>query len=103
MTTDGFAGFYIETRDYAATATFWRSLGFETVFETGHDSGQFQHPAGGPYVFVTQHNDRRALKTHPILAVSSSTAFALDGLDVRSGFAAQHWDVMEAVVRDPDG
>ena len=34
MSTDGFAGFYIETRNYCATAAFWRSMGFELVFET---------------------------------------------------------------------
>jgi hypothetical protein len=32
-----------------------------------------------------------------------SASFALDGLDVKHDFTAQHWDVMEAVVRDPDG
>ena len=40
MATEGFLGYYVETRDYNATAAFWKSLGFENVFETDHESGQ---------------------------------------------------------------
>jgi catechol 2,3-dioxygenase-like lactoylglutathione lyase family enzyme len=96
------AGFYVETRDYAASASFWRSLGFEAVFETDHSSGQFVHPDGGPYVFLAEHDERRALKTHVILAVDDAAAFPLAEHDVRREFTPQHWGVLEAVVRDPD-
>jgi catechol 2,3-dioxygenase-like lactoylglutathione lyase family enzyme len=111
MATDGFAGFYVETRDYTATAAFWRSLGFESVFETGHGSGQLEHPTGGPYVFINEHHDGE-LETHPILTVLDSTAFAPVGarngevnvdIDIAEPFTPQHWGVVQAILRDPDG
>ena len=57
MATEGFEGFYVETRNYGATAAFWASLGFKNVFETDHGSGQWLHPAGGPYVFINEQHD----------------------------------------------
>ena len=30
MATEGFEGYYIETRNYGATAAFWASMGFMT-------------------------------------------------------------------------
>ena len=103
MTTEGFEGFYVETRNYGATGAFWTSLGFENVFETGHGSGQWQHPAGGPYVFVNEQLDA-PLETRPILRVADSTAFAPDRApDFVAPFTPQHWGVDEAIIRDPDG
>ena len=103
MATEGFEGFYIETRNYGATGAFWASLGFENVFETGHGSGQWQHPAGGPYVFVNEQLDA-PLETHPILRVADSTAFAPARTpEFATPFRAQHWGVVEAIIRDPDG
>ena len=103
MATEGFEGFYIETRNYGATGAFWASLGFENVFETGHGSGQWQHHSGGPYVFVNEQLDT-PLETHPILRVADSTAFAPDrGPDFVTPFTPQHWGVVEAIIRDPDG
>ena len=46
MATDGIEGLYVETRNYGATAAFWSSLGFKSVFETDHSSGHWVHPAG---------------------------------------------------------
>lgn len=104
MATEGFQGFYLETRDYSATATFWASMGFEPVFETDHNSGQWVHPVGGPYVFINQQNDDRALETHPILGVADSAEFAPDPMPgFTRPFTAQHWAVTEAIIRDPDG
>ena len=103
MATEGFEGFYIETRNYGATGAFWASLGFENVFETGHGSGQWQHPTGGPYVFVNEQLDA-PLETHPILRVADSTAFAPGRApDFARPFTPQHWGVVEAIIRDPDG
>ena len=103
MATEGFMGFYVETRNYGATAAFWTSLGFENVFETGHGSGQWQHPAGGPYVFINEQHDRD-LEMQPILRVSDSTTFAPSHPpDFVQPFTPQHWGVVEAIVRDPDG
>ena len=103
MTTEGFAGFYIETRDYAATARFWASLGFVEVFETDHASGQWVHPGGGPYVFIAEQHEGE-LTTHPILRVADATAFAPEPVpDYARAWTPQHWGVVEAIVADPDG
>lgn len=103
MATEGFEGFYVETRNYGATAAFWSSLGFRSAFETGHGSGQWEHPAGGPYVFINERHDAE-LSTHPILRVADATAFSPDRpVDFVSPFTAEHWGVMEALISDPDG
>ena len=103
MATEGFAGFYFETRNYGATAAFWASLGFENVFETDHGSGQWEHPAGGPYVFISEQQGSD-LEVHPILTVADSTTFAPSREpDFAEPFAPKHWGVMEAWLRDPDG
>jgi hypothetical protein len=103
VATEGFQGFYVETRNYGATAAFWRSLGFESVFETDHGSGQWVHPAGGPYVFIAERPDGE-LETHPILTVADSLAFApTRPPDYARPFEPQHWGVVEALLRDPDG
>jgi hypothetical protein len=103
VTTSGFEGFYVETRNYGATAAFWTSLGFVSVFETGHGSGQWQHPAGGPYVFINEQLESDP-EVRPILSVANATAFMpTRTLDFVQAFTPQHWGVMEAVIRDPDG
>jgi hypothetical protein len=103
VATDGFVGFYFETRNYGATAAFWASLGFENQFETGHGSGQWLHPSGGPYVFIAEQHDAE-LDMHPILGVRDSQVFAPErAVDYAKPFTAEHWGVVEAVIRDPDG
>ena len=103
MATEGIEGLHVETRNYGATGAFWASLGFKKVFETDHGSGQWQHPAGGPYVFIKEQHDA-PLETHPVLRVVDSTAFAPDRApDFAMPFTPQHWGVVEALIRDPDG
>ena len=103
MATSGFEGLYVETQNYGATAAFWSSLGFDSVFETGHGSGQWQHPAGGPYVFINEVHEGDP-EIRPILSVAEAAAFNPSRApDFAQPFAPQHWGVMEAVIRDPDG
>ena len=103
MATEGFEGLYVETRNYGATAAFWKSLGFQNAFETGHGSGQWEHPSGGPFVFISEHPDGE-LRMRPILHVSDSTTFSPERVpDYVEVFTPQHWNVVEAVIRDPDG
>ena len=103
MATDGFVGFYVETRNYGATASFWASLGYRNAFETDHGSGQWEHPAGGPYVFIAEQQDA-PLETYPVLWVRDSEAFTPDRpADYAERFTPRHWGVVEALVRDPDG
>ena len=105
MATEGFVGFYIETRNYGATASFWRSLGFQNQFETDHGSGQWVHPTGGPYIFIAERADpEHALVTQPVLRVADSTTFnPTRPPDYTQNFETQHWGVVEAIIRDPDG
>ncbi len=103
MATEGFEGFYVETRNYGATAAFWLSLGFKSVFQTDHGSGQFEHPAGGPYVFINEQL-AGALEVRPILRVADSRAFAPERpVSFVQPFTPQHWGVVEALICDPDG
>ena len=103
MATDGFEGLYVETRNYGATASFWASLGFVAAFETGHGSGQWVHPDGGPYVFINEQLDRD-LDMHPVLHVADADRFAptRDPNYIRP-FTAEHWGMLEALIEDPDG
>ena len=106
MTTESFIGFNIETRNYGATASFWQSLGFTNEFDTGHGSGQWRHPSGGPCVFIAERHDY-PLATIPVLGVADSTAFVASrpplAWDFAKPFTPEHWGVVEALVRDPDG
>ena len=103
MATEGIQGFYIETRNYGATAAFWVSLGFKNVVETDHGSGRWEHPSGGPYVFISETAEEE-LAMGPILRVADAATFAPDRApEFAQPFAPQHWGVMEALICDPDG
>ena len=103
MASEGIEGFYVETRNYGATAAFWASMGFKSVFETDHGSGQWVHPGGGPYVFINEQLGE-PLETHPVLRVTDAAAFAPDrSPEFAMPFTPQHWNVLEAHLRDPDG
>jgi hypothetical protein len=103
VATEGIQGLHVETRNYGATAAFWASLGFKSTFETDHGSGQWVHPAGGPYVFIREQHDAE-LVVRPVLRVVDSTAFAPSREpDFAQLFTARHWGVAEALIRDPDG
>jgi hypothetical protein len=104
VSTEGWEGFLVETRNYGATAAFWSSLGFENTFETDHASGMWVHPNGGPYVFVVEEQADRPLETRPILRVADAGAFApARAPEFARPFEPQHWGVAEALVLDPDG
>ena len=91
MATEGIQGLHVETRNYGATAAFWASLGFESTFETDHGSGQWVHPAGGPYVFIREQHDAE-LVIRSVLRVPGSTGFAPSREpDFAQLFTAQHW------------
>jgi len=67
MATEGFLGYYVETRDYKATAA---------------------------YVFIAEQHDREPT-THPILQVADSAKFApTTGLQMTRQFEPQHWGVV---------
>jgi hypothetical protein len=104
MATNGFQGFYTETRNYTATAEFWASMGSTAVFETGHHSGPWLHSTDGPHVFINQQNENREPETHPILGVADSIMFAPEPVpETVQPFTPRHWAVTEAIIADPDG
>jgi hypothetical protein len=103
VATEGITGFYVETANYGATAALWASLGYTASFETGHGSGQWDHPGGGPYVFIAERQGGELVQ-YPILGVADSTTFAPDReLIYAKPFTPEHWGVVEAHVTDPDG
>jgi hypothetical protein len=62
------------------------------------------HPKGGPYVFIVEHHEERDLEMHPVLEVADAAAFApAREPDVARPFTPQHWGVLQALLRDPDG
>ena len=103
MATEGIEGFVVETRNYGATAAFWASLGFENTFESEDGSGQWAHPGGGPYVLIVERHDVEP-QLYPVVRVADAAESA-PGRDLEfvQPFTAQHWGVLQALVRDPDG
>ncbi|NUP10688.1 MAG: VOC family protein [Polyangiaceae bacterium] len=104
MTTDGIKGLLIETHNWGKTVAFWKALGYELEFETDHHSGQLRHPSGGPFLFVAERPEGSALQIQPMLSVSDAATFEppASGAVVRP-FEAQHWNMLELLLADPDG
>jgi hypothetical protein len=104
MTTEGIEGLLIETHNWGKTVAFWKALGYELEFETDHHSGRLRHPRGGPYIFVAERPAGTPLQLRPVLAVVDAAKFSLPGSgSVVRPFEAQHWDVLEMLLADPDG
>lgn len=103
MATEGIEGIHVETRNYGAMAAFWASLGFKNTFESENGSGQWVHPAGGPYVLIVERHDAEPV-IYPVLRVADAAGFAPGRqLKFTQPFTAQHWGVLEALIHDPDG
>jgi hypothetical protein len=104
MTTNGIEGLLIETHNWGKTVGFWKALGYELEFETEHHSGQLRHPRGGPYLFVAERPEGTQLQLQPVLGVGDAARFSPPGSgSVVRVFEAQHWDVLEMLLADPDG
>ncbi|HTJ81978.1 MAG TPA: hypothetical protein VL400_09635 [Polyangiaceae bacterium] len=104
MTTGGIKGLLIETHNWGKAVAFWRALGYELEFETDHHSGQLRHPSGGPFLFIAERPEGSALQLQAMLSVPDAATFTppSSGTVVRP-FEAQHWDVLELLLADPDG
>ncbi len=104
MAGEGISGLYIETHNWGKSVSFWKDLGYELDFETDHGSGQLRHPGGGAWIFLAERPSGKALEVHPILLVDDSTTFAAPKAGtIARPFVAQHWDVVEQILHDPDG
>ena len=103
MTTEGIGGFIVETHNWGKAVALWEGLGFTLEFETDHHSGQLRHPAGGPWVFVAEHLDQPPA-TYPVIVAPDAGGFTAPSAGrVSQPFQARHWNVMEAILADPDG
>ncbi len=103
MATEGIEGLSIRTRNYGATAAFWASLGYKNTYETDHGSGRWEHPSGGPWLFIQEQHEAE-LTLVPILKVPDAEAFRPDRpAEFVEPFHPEHWGVMSAVIADPDG
>jgi len=102
--TEGIQGILIETHNWGKTVSFWKALGYELEFETDHHSGQLRHPRGGPFIFVVERPVGTPLQLQPMFAVHDAATFSPpdSGVVLRS-FEAQHWNVLEMLLADPDG
>lgn len=104
MTTTGIEGIYVETHNWGRTVAFWQALGFALQFETDHGSGQLEHPAGGPFIFVAERPDEHELETYPVVAVDDAVEFEpTTPVTIDEPFVPQHWHRMEGFAHDPDG
>ena len=81
MTTTGIEGLYVETHNWGKTVAFWQGLGFQLQFETDHHSGQLEHPAGGPFIFLAERPADRELETYPVVAVDVAESFTTTSRD----------------------
>ncbi|MEN8181799.1 MAG: VOC family protein [Myxococcota bacterium] len=104
MASEGIRGLYIETHNWGKSVAFWKALGYELEFETDHHSGSLRHPAAGLWIFLAERPLGHALKLYPVVIVDDAATFEAPAAgQVERPFVAQHWDVMEELLRDPDG
>jgi hypothetical protein len=104
MGTRGIEGLLIQTHNWGKSVAFWQALGFVLEFETDHHSGQLRHPDGGPFLFVTERPEGEELELQPIVSVPDADDFEPPPAGtVDRPFTAQHWNVLEMLLRDPDG
>jgi hypothetical protein len=103
MATSGIGGLVVETHNWGRAVAFWQALGFELEFETDHHSGQLRHPAGGPWVFVAEHPNANPPMVYPVVVADETEGFEAPAAGaLEQPFEARHWNVMEALLRDPD-
>jgi len=104
MTTNGIKTILLETHNFGKTVAFWKSLGYLVEFETGHNSGQLRHSAGGPALFVAERSPEQPLKL--VLGVTVDDARRFEppkSGGVQGPFKAEHWGALQMLLTDPDG
>jgi hypothetical protein len=103
MSSEGIEAVFLETHNWGKSAKFFRALGFELEFETGHNSGQLRGN-GGPPVFVAEVPEDQDARTQVVLKVADSETVDLDpAIEVVAPFEDTHYGTREMTVRDPDG
>jgi uncharacterized glyoxalase superfamily protein PhnB len=103
MTTDGIEAVFLETHNWGKSATFFRALGYEVVFETDHNSGQLRR-GDSPYLFISEVPETEPTRRHTVLAVADADAFEPEApVEVVTQWEDTHWGTRLMTVRDPDG
>ncbi len=98
MNSKGLAGLIVETHNWGKSVAFWRDLGYDL-----ENSLLLRHPAGGPFIYLTERPETQNLEVLPIIAVEDSTTFTPPSAgSVQRGFEPQHWGVTEMRLLDPD-
>jgi hypothetical protein len=104
MGTRGVEGLIIETRNWGKTVAFWQALGYQVEFETDHNSGRLEHPAGGPYLFIVERPGYEDPEIQPLVGISDVGSFEPPPAGtVEQLFTDTHWGAAQMVLRDPDG
>ena len=103
MSTEGIEAVFLETHNWGKAAGFFRSLGFELEFDTGHNSGQLRN-GDGPYVFIAEVPEEQEPQARMVLKVPDAEAVRPGaGVEVVTPFEDTHYGSREMTVRDPDG
>jgi hypothetical protein len=103
MKTEGIEAVFLETHNWGRAAGFFRALGFDLEFDTGHNSGQLRN-GDGPYVFIAEVPPSKEPGLQVVLKVADADRFEPDAaIDVVNPFEATHFGTREMTVRDPDG
>ncbi len=102
MTSRGVEYVFIETQNWGATVAFWKRFGYDLEFETDHHSGMLSHPGGKPTLFVAERPGEQP-EMQLCVDISDAASIDLGDLPVEKQWTAEHWNVMEAIIRDPDG
>ena len=103
MTTEGIEAVFLTTHNWGKAAKFFRGLGYELEFDTGHSSGQLRN-GDGPIVFIAEVPEDQQPDTRIVLKVPDADAFQADPVvEVVTPFEDTHFGTREMTVRDPDG
>ena len=104
MSTSGFDHIYIETHKWEASLAFWRGLGFELEYDTGHNSGALRHPNSTTTIFLAEQPWEDPVGIELYLGVADAASFeAPRAAEVVQLFTATHWGTRVMGLRDPDG
>jgi uncharacterized glyoxalase superfamily protein PhnB len=103
VTIQGVRHLYIETHNWGKSVAFWKALGFEMEYETGHNSGSLVAP-NGSRIFVSEQSPEDPLAIDIYLgAVDAESCQPQPPVEVVRPFTATHWGTQVMTVRDPDG
>src|SRR5262245_42800364 len=103
MTIEGVRHLYIETHNWGKSVAFWKALGFELEYETGHNSGALV-ARNGTRIFVSEQSPEDPLAMDIYLGATDAESYQPEPpVEMVRPFMATHWGTQVMTVRDPDG